>query len=191
MYRSTDFAVADTCFLIDWARFRHRDLIFKLFKTVFVPETILHEIKSESTVMWVALNLASGNLALYTEVFDEVEEARRITELSRRLPGAISVDLPEALCVTAGKRRGYIVLTENRGAIMFVDLVSDYSDVTIWRSFEVLLALHIKRLVNVDCNNLSKLFREYEEDTKHIFPERDLSNGVEVLRREFCSKSQR
>ena len=189
MYRSTDFAIADTCFLIDWVRFRRRDLIFKLFKTVFIPESVLREIKSESTVMWVALNLASGNLALYTEVFDEVEEARKITELSRRLPGAISVDLPEALCMAVGRRRGYVVLTENRGAIMFADLVSDYNDVIVWRSLEVLLALHMRRLIDADCNNLSMLFREYEEDTKHIFPERDLSNGVEVLRRELCSKN--
>ncbi|MCC6060950.1 MAG: hypothetical protein LM578_05425 [Desulfurococcaceae archaeon] len=42
--REPEFAIADTCFLIDWARYRHRDVLFKLFKTVFVPETILREV---------------------------------------------------------------------------------------------------------------------------------------------------
>jgi len=44
--REPEFAIADTCFLIDWARYRHRDVLFKLFKTVFVLETILREVKS-------------------------------------------------------------------------------------------------------------------------------------------------
>jgi predicted nucleic acid-binding protein len=38
------FAIADTCFLIDWASWRQRDLLFKLFKTVFVPESVIKEI---------------------------------------------------------------------------------------------------------------------------------------------------
>jgi hypothetical protein len=28
---SRSFAIADTCFLIDWARYRGRDLLFKLY----------------------------------------------------------------------------------------------------------------------------------------------------------------
>ena len=46
-------AIADTSFLIDWAKYSKRDLLFKIFDTVWLPEAVLNEIKSENTVMWV------------------------------------------------------------------------------------------------------------------------------------------
>jgi len=59
--------------------------------------------------------LAKGKLALYTETPDIVEFATRIMEKSRLIPGLRGVDLPEGICLAVGKRRGYFVLTENRG----------------------------------------------------------------------------
>jgi len=100
------FAIADTCFLIDWAYWRYRDALFKLFKTVFVPEAVLREIKSEQTIEWVATALARGHLALYTETRDEIDFAIRIVERSRLVPGLRGVDLPEALCLAVGRLRG-------------------------------------------------------------------------------------
>jgi hypothetical protein len=44
-----EFAVADTCFLIDWSRYRKMGSIFRLFKVIFVPENVLNEIESERT----------------------------------------------------------------------------------------------------------------------------------------------
>ncbi|MEM0228100.1 MAG: hypothetical protein QXJ95_06990 [Ignisphaera sp.] len=185
------FAIADTCFLIDWARFRFRDYLFKLFRTVFVSESVLREVKSGDTIEWIADGMSRGYLSLYTETFDEVEEARRIVEYSRRIPRLISVDLPEALCIAIGRRRGYIVLTENRGAIMFIDIVKEYSNVVVWRSFEVLLSLQIKKLINIDCNNALELFKAYEEDTKHIFPRRDIEEAENVIDNELCRSQPR
>jgi len=43
----SDFAIADTCFLIDWSYWSHRNVLFKLFRAVFVPEVVLREVKSE------------------------------------------------------------------------------------------------------------------------------------------------
>ena len=48
------FAIADTCFLIDWAYWRHRDVLFKVFNVVFVPESVLREVKSEYIIEWIA-----------------------------------------------------------------------------------------------------------------------------------------
>ncbi|MDK6028760.1 hypothetical protein QPL79_05235 [Ignisphaera sp. 4213-co] len=180
------FAIADTCFLIDWARFRFRDYLFKLFTTVFVSESVLKEVKSEDTIEWIANGLSKGLLSLYTESFDEIEEARKIVELSRRIPGMIFVDFPEALCIVVGRRRGYIVLTENKGAIMFTNIIKDYSSVVVWRSFEILLTLHIKKLINVNCENALAMFKIYEGDTKHIFPRRDMEIAENVIRNELC-----
>jgi hypothetical protein len=37
-------AVADTSFLIDWARYTRRDFLFSIF-TVSIPESVMGEIK--------------------------------------------------------------------------------------------------------------------------------------------------
>ncbi|PLJ78215.1 hypothetical protein [Infirmifilum sp. SLHALR2] len=183
---SARFAIADTCFVIDWARFRHRDLIFRVFSTVFVPESVLREIKSENTVEWVASSLAAGGMSVYTETPDELEEARRLVEESRRLRLAVPVDLPEALCLVVGRRRGYTVLTENKGAIMAVDFLEPYASVIVWRALELLVAAVRESALKVDCAEVGALFEAYEADTGHFFPRRDLARALELVRGEVC-----
>ena len=134
----SDFAIADTCFLIDWSYWNYRDVLFKLFRAVFVPETVLREVKSERAVEWIATALAGGQLALYTEASDVTALAIRIVERSRLMPGLRGVDLPEAICLAVGKLRGYVVLTENRDAIMAVDFLNELSGVIVWRALEVI-----------------------------------------------------
>jgi hypothetical protein len=184
--REPEFAIADSCFLIDWARFRHRDVLFKLFRTVFVPEAVLREVKSESTLAWIASNLAKGHLALYTETSEVVSEATDIVENSRRTQHLVAVELPEAICLVVGRRRGYVVLTENRGLILYSRTSSKYEDVVIWRALEIIAMAILRRFLRVDCNDLEARFREYEEDTKHLFPRRDLARVVGILGSELC-----
>ena len=175
------FAIADTCFLIDWARYRRRDILFKLFRTVFVPEQVLDEVRSETTVAWVAHGLAEGSLALYTPSHDEIEEAHRLIELSHLHPQMPSMELPEALCLVVGRRRGYIVLTENRAALLAPRLLSDYSGVIVWRALEILLETVRRGVLEPDCSNPRRLFDEYSSDTLHIFPSRALNRAVEEV----------
>jgi len=182
------FAIADTCFLIDWARYRNRDLLFKIFDVVFVSESVLREIKSETTISWIASKLAENKLALYTETEEELEEARKLVEISRRIPHIPSIDLPEALCLSIGRRRNYVVLTENKGAIMAPEFVEGYRDVVVWRALEVLLAAHLVGEVYVDCNNPLKYFIEYQEDTLHIFSQRDLLEVRHKIERTRCEQ---
>jgi len=188
---SARFAIADTCFIIDWARFRYRDVLFRLFATVFVPEQVLREVRSEGTIEWIALALASGGMSLYTESPDELEEARRLVEESRRVVGLPRVDLPEALCLVVGRRRGYVVLTENRGAIMAADLIPSYSGVVVWRALEILTEAALEGALEVDCSELDSIFRAYEEDTHHVFPRRDLARALELIRGELCGRERR
>jgi len=175
------FAIADMCFLIDWSYWRYRDVLFELFKTVFIPENVLREVKSENTLDWITSNLAKGKLALYTETPDIVEFATRIMEKSRLIPGLRGVDLPEAICLAVGKRRGYIVLTENRGALMAVDILEELSSVRVWRSLEVIVEAIKKKLIP---GNPVDIFKSYEEDTKHFFPRRELGVIINELRGE-------
>ncbi len=178
-----EFAIADTCFLIDWARYRDRSVLFRLFKTVFVPEQVLGEVRSESTISWIADAMARDLLSLYTPTASEVEEAIRIVEESRLHPRLPALDIPEALCLVVGKRRGYVVLTENRAALLAPFVLSGYSGVTVWRSLEVLLNAILRGALEPDCEDPEKPFREYSEDTLHVFPSKALRKAVEEVTR--------
>jgi len=182
-----EFAIADTCFLIDWARFRRRDIIFKVFRTVFIPESVIREVVSENTISWISKWLAKRGLSLYTESADELEEARLLVVRTRRIPQIIPVDVPETLCLVVGRKYGYVVLTENRGAIMATEVIEELSNVKVWRSLELLVEAVKSGVLKVDCDNPEKVFREYMEDTLHIFPRNDYSKAVaEVVR--ICKK---
>ncbi|MGC9107933.1 MAG: hypothetical protein ACP5IE_07070 [Infirmifilum sp.] len=76
-----EFAVADTCFLIDWSRYRKMGSIFRLFKVIFVPENVLNEIESERTTSWISEGLRRDCLALYAPL-DETGEVRELVEKS-------------------------------------------------------------------------------------------------------------
>jgi len=173
-----EFAIADTCFLIDWASWRRRDVLFQLFRAVFVPESVLNEVRSEGTLEWLVNALARGSLALFTETPGVLEQALQLVERSRLIPGLKRIDIPEAVCLVVGRLRGYVVLTENRGALMAADVMEELSGVTVWRSLELIaeaLRRGILRMRPVEA------FKEYELDTKHRFPRRDL----EVVLREL------
>jgi len=182
------FAIADTCFLIDWARFRRKDMLFKLFKAVFVPEDVLNEVRSEETIAWISSALSRDYLALYTPSRDEVNEARQLIEESRLKPHMPSVDLPEAICLVVGRRRGYVVLTENRGALLIPKFMSRYSGVAVWRSLEVILNAILEGVVEIDCSKPGELFSEYSRDTLHIFPTKALNRAVEEVKRKCLRK---
>ena len=181
------FAIADTCFLIDWARYRHRDILFRIFRVVFVPEQVLDEVRSENTISWIAQGLAQGKLALYTPVAEEIEEARRLIEQSHLHPQMPSMDLPEALCLVVGRRRGYIVLTENRAALLAPRLLDKLGNVKVWRALEILLEAVKKGVIQPDCTHPGKIFEEYSQDTLHIFPSKALHRAIREVE-ELCRK---
>ncbi len=183
----SNFAIADTCFLIDWARYRKRDILFNLFDAVFVPEEVISEIRSENTIAWISRLLAEDKLSLYTTTPDEVEEARRLIEISRTKPQMPSIDLPEAICLVVGRRRGYVVLTENRGALLAPLFLEEFKGVTVWRSLEVIFMAIKRGIMEPDCNNVYRPFKEYSEDTLHIFPRKALNKVLEEVR-ELCRK---
>jgi len=161
-------AIADTSFLIDWARYSRRDLLWRLFDVVHLPESVLAEIYSEGTLAWIVDGLASRRMALFTETEDVVDLARRIVSLSRALP-ARGVDLPEAVCLAAGLKFGYVVLTENGGAVMAPSFLNELSPVKVMRALDVLHALaqagHI---------GLRDEVARYQVETGHRFAKRDL-----------------
>jgi len=157
-------AIADTSFLIDWAKYSKRDLLFKIFDTVWLPEAVLNELKSENTVTWVVENLSRGRMALFPELTYYREEALRLMELSSKYP-VRRLDYPEAYCIAVASDRGYIVLSENGAAYTAQFL---YARAKVWRALEVLLELAIRNLISKE-----EVYK-YEEETLHSFPRKDL-----------------
>ncbi len=145
----TEIAISDTCFPIDWSGYRKRDLLFKLFSTVFVPEEVLNEITSEKTIEWVAGCLAERKLSLYVASPVILEEASKIINKMASLEWARRIELPEAVCLAAGKKHGYVVLTENKGAMQAVEIIQNYSSVKIMRAIDVLTTALLTSKVSV------------------------------------------
>ena len=157
-------AVADTSFLIDWARYSKRDLLFQLFQLVWIPEPVIAEVKSTTTLEWLSQSLAKGRMALLPEFAEFREAALRLVSISRRYP-VRGLDYPEAYCLSVAEARGLIVLSENGGAYSAQFL---YSSAKVWRAFDVLAELARRGLLTKDD------VLKYQEETGHRFSKRDL-----------------
>ena len=159
-------AIADTSFLVDWARYSRRDILFRLFDVVHVPESVLRELRLPPAVDWVAEGLAADKMALFTETSDVEEIAREIMAESRQKP-VKRVDYPEAVCLAAGLKFGYVVLTENGGAYFAPRVLG--LNVAVWRAFEVIVEAWRRGYVE----DVVQELRRYEEETYHLFRRRD------------------
>jgi len=168
-------AIADTSFIIDWVRYSKSELLFKVFDVVYIPESVLAEIRSESSLLWISKGLEEGRLAILPDLPDVSREALNLVARSRRFP-VRPVDYPEAFCMVVGKRLGLAVLTENGGAVALRDYDPDYSDVEVWRGIDVLYALWRSGHVNSFKDELEL----YQQETKRTYSERDLAKYGEV-----------
>jgi len=162
-------AIADSSFIIDWVRYSKSKLLFKLFNVIYIPESVLAEIRSERSLLWIAEGLEDGRLAVFPELPDLSREAINLVAKSRRYP-VRPVDYPEAFCLVAGRRLDLVVLTENGGAVALREYDPEYSNIEVWRAIDALYKLW--RLGYISS------FREelelYQLETKHIYSKRDL-----------------
>jgi len=136
-----------------------------VFHTIYLSESIFNEVKSESTIYWIADNMARNRMALFTETPEIREDAIRIMRESRRYP-IKSIDYPEAVCLSIGRMLGITVLSENGGA--YASQYIYLRGVTVWRAFEVLLELYRRGLID------KSEFTRYQAETHHRFSRRDL-----------------
>ena len=175
-------AIADTCLLIDWASYRKRDILSKIFTSIFVPEQVLDEVKSESILAWITENFARGTLILFTPTPDIVQEAQNLVKIVAQIPWARKIELPEAICLATGRLYGYTVLTENRGALMVKEILPEYHTVRIYRSIDILREAMLKRIINVSTREeiLAEL-EIFNKDTGHIFRDRDIEELVKKV----------
>ncbi|NAZ24496.1 MAG: DNA-binding protein [Thermofilum sp.] len=152
-------AVADTCFLVHWLRFRERERIFEVFESIAVPVMVLDEMGARGRVM-LAPWLASRRAFLIPRINDHEVEALRLVEFSRsqRLP---TLDPPEAYCLAVAKRRGYAVLTDNKAPKYLAQILKDYSTVKVLDSLDILSLIY--------GDDLAEAVKAYKEDTGLVF----------------------
>lgn len=175
-------AVSDTCFLIDWFSYRKNWILTKIFKGIFVPEQVLDEVKREDTLVWLSDNMAKGNFVLFTPTNDVLSEARRIINIVASTPWARKIELPEALCLAAGRLFGYVVLTENRGALMIGSVLPEYATVKIYKSIDVLREAMMRGVISISKKeDVLKELSIFSKDTKHIFRKSDVEELIEAV----------
>ncbi|RLE80548.1 MAG: DNA-binding protein [Thermoprotei archaeon] len=176
---SLKLAISDTCFIIDWAYYRRRSVLIEIFKTVLVPEQVLAEIEDEESISWVSAQLARGNMLLFTPSPADLRKAEKLILKIASKPFLKRVDLPEAICLVIGQRLNAIVLTENRGALLATKTLNDLKNVVVWRALEVLTEAITRKIIRVRSReDVERVFKEYEDDTKHIFPRSDLKHAI-------------
>ncbi len=179
---SLKLAISDTCFIIDWAYYRRRSILTEIFKTILVPEQVLAEIEDEKSISWVSAQLAKGNMLLFTPSPLDLRKAEELVLKISSKPFLRKVDLPEAICLVVGQRLNAIVLTENRGALLATRTLSELKNVVVWRALEVLTEAIIRKTIKVKKReDVERVFREYENDTKHIFPRSDLKYAIDKV----------
>ena len=159
-------AIADTCFLINWLRFRGRDDIFRVYECVAVPLLVLDELGSRRGMLadWII----SGRAFFVPRVTSFEVEALGVVELARarRLP---RVDPAEAYCLVVARHRGYDVLTDNRAVKYLVREVKEYGRVRVLDSLDVLVAVY-----GDDPAKLKRAVVEYSRETGLTFSRRRL-----------------
>ncbi|RLE76998.1 MAG: hypothetical protein DRJ56_03330 [Thermoprotei archaeon] len=179
---SRRFAISDTCFVIDWSYYRRRECLVELFDVVLVPEQVLSEVEDERSISWISLQLARGSMQLFTPSPSDLREAERlILEVASR-PYMRRIDVPEAVCLVVARRIGAVVLTENRGALLAARLLRELRGVAVWRALEVIRESLMRGLIEARSREeVRRAFLEYEVDTSHVFPRRDLEEAVEAV----------
>ena len=161
----------DTCFLIDWARYRRREMLERMFEYIYVTEDVLAEIYSDTTLEYVSETLARGFLVIYPFRREAEPIVRRAVELSARDPRIPVLDPPEAFALAIACREGGVCLTENRGVLLLVRYYEEFREVEVWRSLELLEYAHRIHLVK----DLEGELEAFSEDTGHVFPKKESS----------------
>ena len=161
-------ASIDTCFLIDWSRYRGRRLLEEIFDYVFVAEEVLGEVKTEKTVEYISDLLAKGFLVIYPFKSELLPLVRRILEVSISDPRIPVLDPPEAYAFAIAYREDCVCLTENKGVLRLVEYYDEFREIEVWRSLELIEHLYRKGLIR----DLEGELEKYSEDTRHVFPKK-------------------
>ena len=172
--------VIDSCFIIDWCKFRYRELLKKLFSLLYLHEETLAQLKSEDTILFTSKLLSEGKLRLYPWSQSEEDEFLLLrSEIigNSRIP---SLERPDMLCLIIAKNLNAILISENLGIHRVIEFHPRYRNVKIWTALEVIENMVYKGIFNVSSKEeYLRYVRQYESDTGHVFKMSRLTKSIE------------
>jgi len=175
--------VLDACFIIDWCKYRHRELLEQLFATLFIHEETLAQLKSETTITYVSRLLSEGKLRLYPWSQIEEDEYLRLRGEIIHDPRIPSLERPDILCLIMAKNLNAILLSENTGIHRVTEFHPRYRGLIVWTALETIENMIYKNILNVSSEDeFLKLVKEYEEDTGHIFKRSRLEKSLRRIK---------
>ena len=167
--------VTDACFLIDWSRYKRREILEKLFDLLLIHEETLLQLRSPPVIDYASSLLARGLLRIYPWSSDDERQYSKLREEVSLDPRVPSLERPDLLCLVIAHRTGSILLSENLGVLRVTQFHPLYSRVNVWTSLEVLENSVYRGLINISSvDEFLEIVREYEEDARHIFNKRRL-----------------
>ena len=176
--------VIDTCFLIDWSRFRRRNVLKKLFNLLLIHEDILRQIKSEETIEYTSRLFAEGILRLYP--WSEIDERefinlRNQVSSNSRIP---SLERPDILYLIIAYNNNAILLSENLGIHRVVQYHPKYSRVKVWTALDVLEQAVYSNVIRINSEEeFLHIIKEYVLDTYHSFRKKRIESSLNRVRK--------
>jgi len=172
--------VVDTCFIIDWAKYRRRKILNNIFKLLLIHEEALAQIKSPKAVEYISQLLSRGIMRLYPWSSSEEEMYIKLRDEIVADPRIPALERPDILCLIIAYKTNSILLSENIGILRVTQFHPVYSKVRVWTSLEVLEQAVYKEVIKVNAlEDFIKVVREYEIDTKHMFSRKRLKEALE------------
>ena len=166
--------VLDACFIIDWARWTGRNLLWKVFSFGFVPELVLREIATPQPLKVLREWMSAGFLTVHPSSRELEDEALRFIVEARKNPKIPRIDPPEAACVALARRVGAVVLTENRGVVRAYEVAREsLAPAIVWNSLRLLA--HFYAAGVVVSRGFEELVSGYEQEVKHAFSRREVA----------------
>ena len=176
--------VIDACFVIDWANYRGRRALKRMFKLLYVHEEVLEQIRTRRAVEFVGELFSEGVLRIYPWSESEESEFLRLRDEVVADPRIPSLERPDILCLVIARSLNAPLLTENLGVHRVVQFHPRYAGLRVWTALELLENMVYAGVLSVGSpEEFLELVREYEQDTAHVFKRRRLEEVLERVRR--------
>jgi len=172
-------AIIDSCFIIDWSKYRKKHLIKNLFDLIYIHEENLSQLKSFEAINFTSDLFNSNILRLYPwSMRDEDEYIRLRNELTlnSRIP---SLERPDLLCLIIAKNTNGILLSENTGIHRVTQYHPRYMSVKVWTAIETIENMIYHGILEItNINEFKEYVNEYENDTGHIFKSKRINEAI-------------
>jgi len=176
-------ASIDTCFLIDWSRYRNRFLLTRLFDRLLVSEHVLSEAESEGALSFITEMIGDGLMYLVPTTSEEDRIVHRLVMLSLNDSRIPEIHETEAYTVAIALSYNAVVLTENKAVLWLKVYHPEVISVPVWRSIDVLVEAVIRGLISInDRDDFIRVLNNFTEDTHHLFSEVDIERALRRLR---------